>query len=725
MSGESSLRGSAGAGAQPIEDGICLDDPVAFLNAVGARVWSARDPDDCIGRLAQSLVPLLADWCVVGLRAGVVGTEDAGDTPTGPLPVDSRAEPGVTGAVSTRQSPRVAVCRCDGAGERPTVIITNSVPADLVASPQAGAALERMLWANVPYVFPPGETPPQLQPACRADAHPFPESPVMYESTAVSETVAFFPTETTAGRLPASPSAGAKLLTAVPSAGDERAVPALDADDKGLAITPAADDEGLASASATGAGRRMATPSSSGERFTTGLTHQFTAAMQAAGTPSCLVMPIRAWERHLGAVLIGSTRAGVHYGAQAVQLLQGLASTTATAVEYMRLRCHFLETRRRLQAERHLRTAIAETVGEGILVVDAYGRLQYANTAAQDKLGRTEAELLGHGADVAFRLHHQDVAPPATPCPLLRVLQTGQPYSRHEEVIIRRNGSPLHVSVAARPLHPDGELAGAVIAFRNVTPLKETQQRLEYLNAQLAEAVPRHTAELMEANRELEAFAYSVSHDLRAPLRTINGFSQALLEDYGDKLDDTARDYMERLAAASERMGELIDALLSLARVSRAELVRQEVDLSRMAASIARQLQRTEPQRAVEFHIQPGLKAQGDRILLRIALENLLGNAWKFTRRRSRAVIEVGQTIIDGQQAFFVHDNGVGFDMRYADKLFGAFQRLHPNQEFEGTGIGLATVQRIVRRHGGKIWGVGVVEGGATFYFTIPHGEAP
>ncbi|HLT59026.1 MAG TPA: ATP-binding protein [Limnochordales bacterium] len=454
-------------------------------------------------------------------------------------------------------------------------------------------------------------------------------------------------------------------------------------------------------------------------------TDQVASALEAAGVSACLVVPLQAGGRPQGAVLLAAGRPGWRYGPTAIALVQALALATAAALEQRRLADRLAHIQRRLQHEQAVRTAIAETIGDGLLIVDADGRLEYANPAAQAKLGWRAAEMLGRGADAMFQVHRPDgTAQPVAPCPLLGVLKTGVPCPSHEEVFIRRGGRPLHVRVAAAPIKEDGQVTGAVIAFRNITSLKETQRRVEQLTAELAERVPLRTAELVEANRELEAFAYSVSHDLRAPLRTINGFSQALLEDYGDQLDATGRDYLARLKAASERMGELIDALLSLARVTRAELVREEVDLSHMAGGIARHLQRLDPQRHAEFHIQPGLKARGDRLLLRVVMENLLGNAWKFTRRRPLAVIEVGETVVDGQRTFYVRDNGVGFDMRYADKLFGPFQRLHPSQEFEGTGIGLATVQRIIRRHGGRIWGVGVVDGGATFYFTIEQGDA-
>lgn len=226
------------------------------------------------------------------------------------------------------------------------------------------------------------------------------------------------------------------------------------------------------------------------------------------------------------------------------------------------------------------------------------------------------------------------------------------------------------------------------------------------------------TAQLEASNRELEAFSYSVSHDLRAPLRGIDGFSQALLEDYADRLDAPGQDYLRRVRAVTQRMSRLIDDLLSLSRIPRSELRRETVDLSGLACSVVEQLREAQPEREVEFHVAGGLMAQGDARLLRIALENLLGNAWKFSSKTDGAVIEFGMMRDDGEDVYFVRNNGAGFDMNYASKLFGAFQRLHDVREFEGTGIGLATVQRIVRRHGGRAWAEGEPGRGATFYFT-------
>ena len=225
--------------------------------------------------------------------------------------------------------------------------------------------------------------------------------------------------------------------------------------------------------------------------------------------------------------------------------------------------------------------------------------------------------------------------------------------------------------------------------------------------------------ELERANKELEAFSYSVSHDLRAPLRHVDGFSQILLEDYGEKLDEEGRRYLQQVREASQQMAQLIDDLLNLSRVTRTELRKEPVDLSQMSEQIAETLKKTEPDRKAEFVIERGLVTEGDARLLRVLLDNLLGNAWKYAGKKDLAKIEFGQTTRDGQTVYHVRDNGAGFDMTYVHKLFGVFQRLHPLSDFPGTGIGLGTVQRIVHRHGGQVWAESVVGQGATFYFTL------
>ena len=245
--------------------------------------------------------------------------------------------------------------------------------------------------------------------------------------------------------------------------------------------------------------------------------------------------------------------------------------------------------------------------------------------------------------------------------------------------------------------------------------LEEANRELEETNKQLGET----NQELEAANKELETFSYSVSHDLRTPLRGIDGFSHMLLEDYADELDDQGRDYLQRVRTGARRMGELIDALLGLSRLTREEMRSETVDLSVMVGEISDDLRRAYPEREVEIRITPGLAVKGDARLLHVALENLLGNAWKFTGEETHAKIEFGAVRRAETLVYYVRDNGAGFDQAYSGKLFSAFQRLHGADEFEGTGIGLATVQRVVRRHGGRIWAEGEVGQGATFYFTL------
>lgn len=265
----------------------------------------------------------------------------------------------------------------------------------------------------------------------------------------------------------------------------------------------------------------------------------------------------------------------------------------------------------------------------------------------------------------------------------------------------------------------------------NTRLTRETADRVANLEQRLNE----RTAEMTALNKELEAFAYSVSHDLRAPIRSIDGFSLALLEDYGQHLNPEAQDYLTRIRTATLRMGQLIDDMLTLSRLSRTRMRRQTIDLSAMARRIAKDLLATEPQRQVEFRIAEPLTVRGDAALINSLMESLLGNAWKFSSKNPTALIEFGAVDepsgnaepAGGARTFFVRDDGAGFDMSYASKLFGAFQRLHTAQQFPGAGVGLAFVQRIIHRHGGRVWAQGAPGKGATFYFTLaatPHENA-
>ena len=267
----------------------------------------------------------------------------------------------------------------------------------------------------------------------------------------------------------------------------------------------------------------------------------------------------------------------------------------------------------------------------------------------------------------------------------------------------------------------------AVKASLNILEdLSDAQAEIRTLNVELEARVEQRTAELVVANKNLEAFTYSVAHDLRSPLRVLSGYGEALMEDYGDRLDETGRWYTERIQAATERMGALIDDLLNLSQVSRAEMSLGPVDLSTEVAAIAGELQTREPGRRVRFALQDGVWVNADRILIRTVLQNLVENAWKYTAKRDGATIEFGTTAAeDARVCCYVRDNGAGFDPAFGSKLFQPFQRLHAVTEFPGTGIGLASVRRIIERHGGRVWAEGAVGRGATFYFTLDAKETP
>jgi light-regulated signal transduction histidine kinase (bacteriophytochrome) len=298
--------------------------------------------------------------------------------------------------------------------------------------------------------------------------------------------------------------------------------------------------------------------------------------------------------------------------------------------------------------------------------------------------------------------------------------ETGAVAATERVGITTSAGADRIMAVSTSPvLDSDGNVIQVVEIGQDITERKLAVEEIHRLNSELEQRIADRTAQLTAANQELEAFSYSVSHDLRAPLRSLDGFSKALLEDYAGQLDEQGKQYLTRIQEASRRMGQLINDLLDLSRVTRADFTRQRVDLSALANSITAELKAQSPSRQVEFEIKADMIVHGDENLIKIVLENLLNNACKFTSRREQALIQVGRVEQDGQWNYFVRDNGAGFDMTYANKLFAAFQRLHSEKEFPGTGIGLATVQRIIRRHGGRVWAEGVVDQGATFYFTI------
>ena len=379
-----------------------------------------------------------------------------------------------------------------------------------------------------------------------------------------------------------------------------------------------------------------------------------------------------------------------------------------------------LQTRESETARAEARFAnIVSGAADAIISVDEEQRILIFNYGAELIFGYTAAEMLGQPLDrlLPERYARSLVVPPRQ---FAAVSLAARHMSARSDIFgLRRDGREFATEANISQAVENGKRIFTVF-LRDISARKQAEEEIRQLNVNLERRVLERTAELAAANQELEAFSYSVSHDLRAPLRAIDGFSQAVIEDYADQLGDQGRDYLSRVRVATQHMGHLIDDLIKLARVTRAEIQREAVDLSALADSVLAELQASEPARKPDWRIAPDLVVSGDANLLRVVLDNLLGNAWKFTSKTANARIEFGALAQEsGGPAYFVRDNGVGFDMTYAGKLFGAFQRLHAMNEFPGTGIGLATVQRIIRRHGGRVWAEGVAGKGATFYFTL------
>jgi len=385
------------------------------------------------------------------------------------------------------------------------------------------------------------------------------------------------------------------------------------------------------------------------------------------------------------------------------------------SVLYFRREYKYHKTKELQASEKKYRTLFNESM-DGICLADAEtGLIVDCNEALAALVCRERTELIGQPQAI---LHPpQDIQEGFSTTFRQHLL------NKHGQVletqVITRTGDTRDVEIKANVVVLGGRklLQGV---FHDISEHKKAEEAKRKLNEELEQLVRERTMQLEATNKELEAFAYSISHDLRAPIRSIEGFSQILLEDYQDKLDDTAKSYLDRVRKATQHMENLIEGLQKLSLVTRSELLYRSVDLSTMVRKIFEKLQQDNPDRTVDVIIQEGIFASGDSSLLQDALENLVHNAWKFTSREARPRIEFGTIVKEGKTVCFIKDNGVGFDMVYANKLFGAFQRLHSSREFPGTGIGLATVQRIINRHGGRIWAEAEVEKGATFYFTLP-----
>jgi PAS domain S-box-containing protein len=387
---------------------------------------------------------------------------------------------------------------------------------------------------------------------------------------------------------------------------------------------------------------------------------------------------------------------------------------------------------------------LLESAPDAMVITNADGTIIIINAQTEKLFGFTRHEIVGKKVELLiperFQHNHAQHREGYVENPKVRGMGAGMELFGR-----RKDGSEFPVEISLSPLKiTDQDGLNVIAAIRDITKqvesrevIKKLNENLEILvkertaeleklyrevhdmNKELESRVIKRTLELEESNKELESFSYSVSHDLRAPLRSIDGFSNKILKDYVHLLDDQGKDYFTRVIKASQKMGQLIDDLLKLARLSRVEMNIIATDLSALAESTAQELKAANPDRKVEFVIQPGLSAKADQSLMHIALQNLLGNAWKYTMKKPEAKIEFSSFRQDSKTVYFIRDNGVGFDMRYVNKLFGAFQRLHSPSEFEGTGIGLATVKRIIRRHDGSIWAEGDMNQGAVFYFTL------
>jgi PAS domain S-box-containing protein len=421
----------------------------------------------------------------------------------------------------------------------------------------------------------------------------------------------------------------------------------------------------------------------------------------------------------LGGLFFGHEEPGI-FTESAEKLVTGLAPQAAIAIDNARLFEAANISRARLQSQLNFTDALTNSLGEGICAFDSERKVIFVNPAMTRLLGWSHSEMMGRELTDVFNIEGNDGAASLPSPQVWDAVHHQKRMMEGENIFIRKDGSSFPASYLAAPFVENQSVKGVVVTIRDITETRRIQDELQRSREELEQRVVERTVNLTAANQELEAFSYSVSHDLRSPLRSIDGFSQALLEDFADKLDAEGQDSLQRIRAASQKMGRIIDDLLNLSKLTRTQMRTERIHISEMAQKILEELRSSDQYRQVQVIVQENLLAVGDSSLLRIALENLLSNAWKFTGKQENARIVFGAERIQGEKVYFVQDNGAGFNMEYGSKLFGAFQRLHQAHEFSGTGIGLATVRRIIHRHGGRIWAESEVGRGAKFSFTLP-----
>jgi PAS domain S-box-containing protein len=430
--------------------------------------------------------------------------------------------------------------------------------------------------------------------------------------------------------------------------------------------------------------------------------------VRARGTKSLLCAPLLSQGRLAGVVYLENNRATGAFGPERLQVLELLLAQAAISLENARV----YDALKRSEAQYR---RIVDTANEGIWVAETGGRTLLANAKVAAMFGCTVEEMRGrHISEFAFA---EDLADQRQ---RFQNLKDGL-SERYERRFRRTDGSTVWTLMSTTPiLDEHGRVEGAFAMVADLTERKKAEDEIRALNQQLEQRVARRTAALEAANRELEGFSYSVSHDLRAPLRAVSGFAELLKREHGAALDADGRHLLDRVNEGAQRMNRLIDDLLAFARMARSAMATQPVDMTALVREVIAEVEASAAGRRLRFVLPELPGAIGDRALLRQVWSNLVGNAVKYTARRAEAVIEISGEARDGERIYGVRDNGAGFDMRYADKLFGVFQRLHSAEEYPGTGIGLAIVRRIVQRHGGRVWAEGDLDRGASFHFGLP-----